>query len=105
MNQEKASREQGIEVENSFVRIYFLIFSFYSALKAEYDRCVAEKDSQYENMRADLETKLNQAKEEHENQVEGLISEHEAQINENRRAHDEAVQNLERQKGALIEGN
>lgn len=82
MNQEKAEHEQ--------------------ALKTEHERQMVEKDGQFENVRADLETRLNQAKEEYDARVEDLLGEHQAQLDAHRRSHDEAVRNLEHQKGTII---
>lgn len=75
-----------------------------SALKTEHERQMVEKDGQFENVRADLETRLNQAKEEYDARVEDLLGEHQAQLDAHRRSHDEAVRNLEHQKGTIISG-
>lgn len=55
-------------------------------------------------MRADWETKMNNAREEHETVVAQLQSTHSDQLESYRRQHDAALANLEREKNAVLEG-
>ena len=72
-------------------------------LKGEHDRRTAERDQQFEEVRAALETKLNAAREDFDRQVEDLISEHEHRCQNLQRAHQAALEALEREKRAAVQ--